>query len=281
MLVAVALTGLFIGLALGALGAGGSILAVPALVHLAGQPLAAAIPTSLIVVGVSAAAALAPRLRGGGVRWPVALVFGAAGVPAAFGGAALGRTLSPRLLMLGFALLMAVVAVRMLRERTRSGGACRTRGGGVEWRTCLPSALGTGAVVGVLTGLFGVGGGFLIVPALTLLLGLGAAEAVATSLVVIVINSAPGWPPTPEPHSTGPRRRSSRSRPRSPPPRPVASPVACRGVSSAAGSPPSCCSWPPGWASPPRSPPAPCPPPERACRDGTNSDSVTRSHRAR
>ncbi|MDQ0381342.1 sulfite exporter TauE/SafE family protein [Amycolatopsis thermophila] len=165
---------------------------MPALVYLAGQPLAAAIPTSLIVVGVSAAAALAPRLRGGGVRWPVALVFGAAGVPAAFGGAAQGRTLSPRLLMLGFALPMAVVAVGMLRERTRSGGACRTRGGGVEWRTCLPSALGTGAVVGVLTGLFGVGGGFLIVPALTLLLGLGAAEAVATSLVVIVINSAAG-----------------------------------------------------------------------------------------
>ncbi|MFD4248366.1 sulfite exporter TauE/SafE family protein [Amycolatopsis thermoflava] len=192
MLVVVALAGLLIGVALGALGAGGSILAVPALVYLAGQPLAAAIPTALIVVGLSSAAALAPRLRAGVVRWRVALVFGVAGVPAAFGGAALGRSLSPRLLMLGFAVLMAVVAVRMLRDRAGSGGACRTTSGRVNWRTCLPSAVGTGAVVGLLTGLFGVGGGFLIVPALTLLLGLDATAAVATSLVVIVINSTAG-----------------------------------------------------------------------------------------
>ncbi|MFJ8817527.1 sulfite exporter TauE/SafE family protein [Amycolatopsis thermoflava] len=192
MLAVVALAGLLIGVALGALGAGGSILAVPALVYLAGQPLTAAVPTALMVVGLSSAAAVAPRLRAGVVRWRVALVFGAAGVPAAFGGAALGRSLSPRLLMLGFAVLMAVVAVRMFRDRAGAGGACRTTSGGVNWRTCLPSAVGTGAVVGMLTGLFGVGGGFLIVPALTLLLGLDAAAAVATSLVVIVINSAAG-----------------------------------------------------------------------------------------
>ncbi|UUV28659.1 sulfite exporter TauE/SafE family protein [Amycolatopsis roodepoortensis] len=192
MLIAAALAGLLIGLALGLLGAGGSILAVPALVYAAGQPLAAAIPASLLIVGVSSAAAVIPRLRTRAVRWPIALVFGAAGIPAAFGGAALGRSLPPRVLLLGFAALMAVVAVRMLTEHRSSGGACRTSGGRINWRACLPKALAAGAVVGVLTGLFGVGGGFLIVPALTLLLGLDAAQAVATSLVIIVINSAAG-----------------------------------------------------------------------------------------
>lgn len=192
LIAAAALAGLLIGLALGLLGAGGSILAVPALVYAAGQPLASAIPASLLIVGVSSAAAVVPRLRTGTVRWPVALVFGAAGVPAAFGGAALGRLLPPRVLLLGFAALMAVVAVRMLTGHRSSGGACRTSSGRVNWRACLPKALAAGAVVGVLTGLFGVGGGFLIVPALTLLLGLDAAQAVATSLVIIVINSAAG-----------------------------------------------------------------------------------------
>ena len=193
MPVATALAGLVIGLVLGLLGAGGSILAVPALVYAAGQPLASAIPTSLVVVGVSAAAAAIPRLRAGTVRWPVALVFGAAGVPAAFAGAALGRLMPPRFLLLGFAVLMAAVAIAMLREPADGGqAACRTSGGRVNWRACLPKALAAGAVVGVLTGFFGVGGGFLIVPALTVLLGLDAAEAVATSLVIIVLNSAAG-----------------------------------------------------------------------------------------
>ncbi|MFJ8814808.1 sulfite exporter TauE/SafE family protein [Amycolatopsis thermoflava] len=192
MLIAAALAGLLIGLALGLLGAGGSILAVPALVYAAGQPLAAAVPASLLIVGVSSATAVVPRLRTRAVRWPIALVFGAAGIPAAFGGAALGRLLPPRVLLLGFAALMAVVAVRMLTEHRSSGGACRTSGGRINWRACLPKALAAGAVVGVLTGLFGVGGGFLIVPALTLLLGVDAAQAVATSLVIIVINSAAG-----------------------------------------------------------------------------------------
>ena len=193
MLVASGLAGLLIGLALGLLGAGGSILAVPALVYAAGQPLASAIPASLLIVGVSSAAGVIPRLRAGTVRWPVALVFGAAGVPAAFAGAALGRLVPPRFLLLGFAVLMAVVAVRMLRDPTDAGTpACRTSGGQVNWRACLPKALAAGIAVGLLTGLFGVGGGFLIVPALTLLLGLNAGEAVATSLVIIVLNSVAG-----------------------------------------------------------------------------------------
>ncbi|WP_046470491.1 sulfite exporter TauE/SafE family protein [Allosalinactinospora lopnorensis] len=186
------LFGLLIGLLLGLLGAGGAILAVPALVFGVGLPLHAAIPASLVVVGASALAGLLPRLRRHVVRWPVALVFGAAGVPAAFAGTALGRLLPERWLMLGFAALMVAVALRMLGDRTDHSGACRTRAGTVNWRRCLPKALATGAAVGFLTGMFGVGGGFVIVPALILLLGLTTTEAVATSLAVVVINAASG-----------------------------------------------------------------------------------------
>ncbi|WP_285486347.1 sulfite exporter TauE/SafE family protein [Amycolatopsis taiwanensis] len=184
--------GAVIGLTLGLLGAGGSILAVPALVYGVGQPLQTAIPTSLAVVALSSLGGLVPRGRRTSVQWPVALVFGVAGTPAAFGGTALGRLFPQRWLLLAFAALMVVVAVRMLRGGENRAGACRTQGGGVNWRTCLPKALAAGTVVGLLTGLFGVGGGFVIVPALSLLLGLGAQQAVATSLVVVLINSVAG-----------------------------------------------------------------------------------------
>jgi len=186
--------GLVIGAALGLLGAGGSILAVPALVYGVGQPVAAALFGSLLVVSVSAAGGVAARLRSGMIRWPVALVFGAAGIPTAFAGAALGRLIADRWLLVAFSVLMVVVAVRMLRGNPEeaTGGACRIRDGRVDWRSCLPKALAAGAGVGVLTGLFGVGGGFLIVPALTLLLGLSAAEAIATELAEAMFRKFPG-----------------------------------------------------------------------------------------
>ncbi|MCP2247307.1 sulfite exporter TauE/SafE family protein [Lentzea aerocolonigenes] len=187
-----ALFGLVIGAVLGTLGAGGSILAVPALVYGVGMPLATAIPTSLVVVAASALGGLAVRLRTGTVRWPVALVFAATSIPAAFAGTALGRLIPERWSLLAFSVLMAGVAARMFAAPSDSGGACRTRSGKVNWRSCLPKALAAGAVVGVLTGLFGVGGGFVIVPVLTVLLGLTAAEAVATSLVVITITALAG-----------------------------------------------------------------------------------------
>ncbi|WP_338600397.1 sulfite exporter TauE/SafE family protein [Saccharopolyspora sp. SCSIO 74807] len=184
--------GAVIGLALGLLGAGGSILAVPALVYGVGEPLQTAIPASLAVVALSSLGGLVPRERRTAVRWPVALVFGAAGTPATFGGAALGNLFPQRWLLIAFAALMGVVAVRMLRGGENHADACRTREGRIDWRTCLPKSVLAGAAVGVLTGLFGVGGGFVIVPALTLLLGLGAQQAVATSLVVVLINSVAG-----------------------------------------------------------------------------------------
>ncbi len=185
--------GLVIGVLLGLLGAGGSILAVPALVYGAGQPLSAAVPTSLLVVGISAAAAVVPRVRARQVQWRIAAVVGAAGVPAAFAGTAVNRQLDPRVVLLGFAVVMAAAAARMLRTQAEVGGDCALPGGGVNWRGCLPKAVGTGVVVGFLTGLFGVGGGFLLVPALVLLLGLPMSVAVGTSLVVVTLNAAAGF----------------------------------------------------------------------------------------
>jgi uncharacterized protein len=185
--------GLAIGILLGLLGGGGSILAVPALVYGVGAPLAVAVPTSLLVVGVSSATAVLPRLRQGQVAWRIAGVFGAAGAGAAFAGAAVNRLLDPRVVLVGFAALMVTAGVRMLREQLPIGGDCALPGGGVNWRGCLPKAIGSGVVVGFLTGLFGVGGGFLIIPALVLLLGLPMTVAVGTSLVIIMINSVAGF----------------------------------------------------------------------------------------
>lgn len=192
-MIAAAGLGLLIGVLLGLLGGGGSILAVPALVYGAGVPLAAAVPMSLLVVGVSSATALLPRLRNGQVAWRIAGVFGVAGAGAAFGGAAVNRLLDPQLVLIGFAALMVAAAVRMLREQVPVGGDCALPGGGVNWRGCLPKAIGSGLAVGFLTGLFGVGGGFLIIPALVLLLGLSMTVAVGTSLLIIVVNSAAGF----------------------------------------------------------------------------------------
>lgn len=185
------LLGLAIGVLLGLLGGGGSILAVPALVYGAGLPLSAAVPTSLLVVGISSATAVIPRLRH--VQWRLAAIFAAAGAIAAFGGAAVNRLLDPAVVLVGFAVLLVAAGARMLTSQNEGGGSCALPSGGVDWRSCLPKAVGAGLVVGFLTGLFGVGGGFLIIPALVLLLGLAMPEAVATSLVIIVANSASGF----------------------------------------------------------------------------------------
>jgi len=184
--------GLIVGALLGLVGGGGSILAVPALVYGVGLPLSEAIPTSLIVVGAASAVAVLPRLRRG-VNWRLALIVGAAGVTTAFLGTMVNRLLDERVLLGGFAVIMVIAGVRMFLPTRSVGGPCALPDGGVNWRSCLPRALATGAVVGFLTGLLGVGGGFLIVPALTLVLGLPMGVAVGTSLVIIVINSAAGF----------------------------------------------------------------------------------------
>lgn len=192
MIVTALVLGLIIGALLGLVGGGGSILAVPALVYGVGLPLSEAIPTSLIVVGAASAVAVLPRLRRG-VNWRLAIIVGAAGVATAYLGTMVNRMLDQRVLLGAFAVIMVIAGVRMFLPTRSAGGPCALPGGGVNWRSCLPRALATGAVVGFLTGLLGVGGGFLIVPALTLVLGLPMGVTVGTSLVIIVINSVAGF----------------------------------------------------------------------------------------
>jgi len=196
MITALAL-GLAIGAVLGLVGAGGSIIAVPALVYGVGMGTAEAIPTSLLVVGASSIAAVLPRLRGQ-VNIPMALAVGAAGIPAAWAGTAAGRLVDQDILMMAFAAIMVLAGIRMLGKTRETTGPCSPTDR-PAWRSCLPRAIAVGLLVGFLTGLLGVGGGFLITPALTLFLGLGMAQAVGTSLLIIVINSAAGF----SAHATG------------------------------------------------------------------------------
>jgi uncharacterized membrane protein YfcA len=183
--------GLVVGIVLGVVGGGGSVIAVPALVYGAGMSPAQAIPTSLLVVGITSLAALLPRIRDG-LNWPVIALVGAAGIPAAWAGAAVGKLLDPNILMLAFAGIMVAAGIRMLSKSRESEGSCST-GPHRAFRSCAPKAVGVGLLVGFLTGLLGVGGGFLITPGLTILLGLRMKQAVVTSLAIIVINSAAGF----------------------------------------------------------------------------------------
>jgi uncharacterized membrane protein YfcA len=189
--------GLVVGIVLGVVGGGGSIIAVPALVYGVGMSPAQAIPTSLLVVGVSSLTALLPRIREG-LNWPVIALVGGAGIPAAWAGAAVGKLLDPNLLMLAFAGIMVAAGIRMLMKPRETEGSCST-GPHRAFRSCAPKAVGVGLLVGFLTGLLGVGGGFLITPALTIFLGLRMKQAVGTSLAIIVVNSAAGF----SAHATG------------------------------------------------------------------------------
>lgn len=189
-----ALFGAVIGALLGLVGGGGGILAVPALVYGLGLPLSAAVPASLVVVGSASAVAVAPRARRE-VNWRLAGIIGAAGIPTSLLGGVVNHHLDQHILLLIFAAIMVAAALRMLRATTETGGVCDLPGGGVAWQRCLPRAIITGALVGFLTGLLGVGGGFLLVPALIVALGLRTPNAVATSLVIIVINSVAGLVP--------------------------------------------------------------------------------------
>ena len=193
MTLAVALTlGAIIGVLLGLLGGGGSILAVPALVYGLGLNIEQAIPISLIVIGAASAVGAVPKLRAHRIEWRLAGVFAAAGIPATFVGSAVGRLLPQPVVLVGFAVVMIVAGVRMLADRDSIGTSCRAGDSGINWRRCVSRSIPAGFAVGFLTGLFGVGGGFLIIPALVLMLGVEMPIAVGTSLVIIVANSAAG-----------------------------------------------------------------------------------------
>ncbi len=184
--------GAVIGVLLGLLGGGGSILAVPALVYALGLGIEQAIPMSLIVVAAASAVGVLPKLRAGQVQWRLAAVFAVAGIPGTLLGSAIGERLPQSALMIGFAVLMIVAGNRMLADSAETGTACTAGDAGINWRRCAPRSIPAGFVVGLLTGLFGVGSGFVIVPALVLLLGVQMSIAIGTSLLIIVANSAAG-----------------------------------------------------------------------------------------
>lgn len=184
--------GALIGVLLGLLGGGGSILAVPALVYAVGLDMRQAIPVSLIVTGVASAVGVIPRIRAGQVEWRLAAIFAAAGIPATFAGTAIGSRLPQSALLIGFAIVMVAAGVRMLSGTASMGTACDVADGGINWRRCAPRSVPAGFGVGLLTGLFGVGGGFLIIPALVIALGVAMPIAVGTSLLIIVANSTAG-----------------------------------------------------------------------------------------
>lgn len=176
---------LLIGVSLGVLGGGGSILTVPILVYVAGMEPKEAIAASLFVVGVTSAAGAISHARGGRVRWRTGLMFGAAGLVGAFLGGMLGGHLPGELLLVAFALMMVATSIAMIRGRKVDESKKHSE---------LPvfRVLLDGLVVGLVTGLVGAGGGFLVVPALALLGGLPMAVAVGTSLLVIAMKSLGG-----------------------------------------------------------------------------------------
>lgn len=176
------LVGLAIGAVLGLIGAGGAIVAVPAFLYLFGFDPLAATTASLAVVAASAAAGAIPRLRLREVRLKQALTFWLLGIVGTFAGSRVAPVVPELVLLVGFALVMVGAAVAMWRKS--SSPESPEVSGRATWLLVLV-ALGVGA----LTGLFGVGGGFLVVPALVLVFGLPFGLATGTSLVVIALNS--------------------------------------------------------------------------------------------
>lgn len=184
-----------VGLALGLLGGGGSILAVPVLVHVMGVPASVAVPMSLPVVGIAAAAGAFARWRKGELRLGTVVLFAACAMVAAFLAARIGTQIADRPRLILFALVMLIAAAVMWyrsQQQPRSADAPPVEPVVATPLRVIPVAL----AVGTLTGLVGVGGGFMIVPALAGVLGLPMTAATATSLAVIALNTVAagaGW----------------------------------------------------------------------------------------
>jgi uncharacterized membrane protein YfcA len=175
------LSGALVGFSLGLVGGGGSVLAVPLMVYVVGVPDPhVAIGTSAIAVATNAAFNLSNHARGGTVRWSCALTFAAAGIIGAFVGSIFGKMLDGQKLLALFALVMLVIAALMLKTRARVGLPDVQ----MSWSN-MPAIVGLGLATGTLSGFFGIGGGFLIVPALMLATGMSILNAVSSSLVAV------------------------------------------------------------------------------------------------
>jgi uncharacterized membrane protein YfcA len=222
MLAVAAALGLVMGVVVGGLGGGGGVLTVPALVYALGQSAQDATTSSVIIVGITAVVGAVARIRGGGVDWRTGIAFGVVGIPAAYLGTVLNRHVSQPVLLLAFAALTIAAAAAMLltgrsKHDTDAAGSNDHAGpdcpgtdtpedgpevaGGGTTVAARPDtrrrALGGtivkvvvfGAAVGFLTGFLGVGGGFLVVPALVIVLRMPMTLAIGTSLLIIVLNS--------------------------------------------------------------------------------------------
>lgn len=234
------IAGAVIGLALGALGGGGSVLAVPALIYLLGFTPAAAATASLIIVTATSATALYTHATSGNVRWKTGALFAAAGMVPAIAAATLAARLPEAVLTAAFAAIAALAALRMLKPPDPDQ----------QPRPVRPArAAGAGAGLGAVTGFLGVGGGFLAVPALVSVLGLRMRAAVGTSLLVITVNSLAALaaragtstpctgrssPPSPAPRSSEPGTANAS------PPKSPAKPSSGSSRSCSWPSPPSC-----------------------------------------
>jgi uncharacterized membrane protein YfcA len=185
MILAALAAGAAIGIVLGLVGGGGSILAVPLLVYWVGVPSThAAIGTAAIAVALNAATGLAGHARAGMVKWPCAMVFAAAGVAGATLGAEAGKAMDGQRLLALFGVLMILVGASMLaKRRAEEKPDVRLRRDTAH--ELLPRLIPIGFGVGLLAGFFGIGGGFLIVPGLMLATGMPLRNAIGTSLVVV------------------------------------------------------------------------------------------------
>jgi uncharacterized membrane protein YfcA len=181
-----------VGLSLGLLGGGGSILTLPILKYVVGMEAHAAVAASLFVVGVTSLAALWPHARSGRVVWRTGLVFGAASMLGAFAAGRVAKHIPAGVLLVLFALMMVVTAVAMLRKRAKCDQGAHATPLRFSGKTIAKIAA-EGLAVGAVTGLVGAGGGFLVVPALALLGGLPMSAAIGTSLLVIALKSFAGF----------------------------------------------------------------------------------------
>ena len=177
------LLAVLIGVSLGTLGSGGSIITMPVLVYVAGIPPHDAVAMSLVVVGTTAAVGSYLQSRSGGFHARAAVVFAITGALGAFGGARLTHLVSSGALMAIFGAILLLAGWRMLAPAGVAAppGSCH-----------IPRCAAIGLAVGVVTGFLGIGGGFLIVPALVLAAGLDMKRAVPTSLAIIAFNAAGG-----------------------------------------------------------------------------------------
>jgi len=179
---------LFVGLSLGLMGSGGSILTVPVLIYLAGEQEKVAIAESLGIVGAVSLAGFVPYAFKKQVHWESVILFGLPGMAGTYVGAMIAGYVSGTFQLMLFALVMLIAAVMMFRDKKEIDKSGEVDVQHTWWKIVLE-----GLAIGVLTGLVGVGGGFLIVPALVLLGGLPMHLAIGTSLIIIAMKSFSGF----------------------------------------------------------------------------------------